>query len=63
MLVKYVTGRIVHYKVNPRIRSLLELAYADFHSHFHRERDPISMVHNYEDARDREVVALATALL
>ncbi len=53
----------VTHRANPKIQSLLDAAYQDFHSHFHRERDPISLVHPYKDPRDREVAALATALL
>jgi uncharacterized protein (TIGR02757 family) len=53
----------VSYRPSPKIQSLLEAAYADFHSHFHRERDPVSLVHPYRKARDREIAALATALL
>lgn len=42
---------------------LLELAYRDFHSHYHRELDPVSFAHRYPDPRDKEIVALLAAVL
>lgn len=50
-------------RVNPEIKSLLEAAYTDFHSTYHRERDPVSLVHLYKESRDREIAAFFTALL
>jgi uncharacterized protein (TIGR02757 family) len=45
------------------VRALLESAYADFHSTFYRDRDPVCLVHPFADPRDREVAGLFTALL
>lgn len=41
----------------------MERAFHEFHTHYHRERDPVSIVHRYEDPRDQEVVALFAACL
>lgn len=46
-----------------RMQRLLDTAYARFHSEYHRERDPVSLVHRYEDRGDREVAAFFAALL
>jgi uncharacterized protein (TIGR02757 family) len=48
---------------NPVILKLLESAYSDFHSHYYREKDPISLVHAFQDAPDREIAAFLSALL
>lgn len=49
---------------NPeRLRKLLDTAHARFHSEYHRERDPVSLVHRYTDPGDREVAAFFAALL
>lgn len=53
----------MRYRANPEILRLLESAYADYHSHFHRGQDPVSLVHRYTDPRDREVAAFVTSLL
>ncbi len=45
------------------IKELLELAYNDFHNQYHRQRDPISRVHQYRDPRDQEIAALFSALI
>lgn len=42
---------------------LLEKAYADFHTHYHRERDPVDLVHSYSNPKDQELVAFITSLL
>jgi len=49
--------------VKPDHSKLLELAYRDFHSHYHRERDPVSLCHPFTDPRDQEVAALLSAVL
>lgn len=49
--------------MSPEIRRLLDAAYGDFHSHYYRDRDPVSLVHNYTTARDREVAAFFASLL
>jgi uncharacterized protein (TIGR02757 family) len=49
--------------VNLQIKSLLDLAYTDFHSTYHREKDPVSLVHRFSDPRDQEVAAFLAALL
>ncbi len=41
----------------------LERAYRDFHHHFHREKDPVGIVHRYSSPKDQEVVGLYAALL
>jgi len=46
-----------------RTGKLLELAYQDFHSHYHRELDPVSFCHRYPDPKDKEIVALLAAVL
>jgi uncharacterized protein (TIGR02757 family) len=46
-----------------RTLRLLEAAYSDFHSHYYRARDPVSLVHNYKSAKDREVAALVASTL
>lgn len=50
-------------RIKPEIKNLLEAAYRDFHSTYHRERDPISLAHLYTDSRDREVAAFFAALV
>jgi uncharacterized protein (TIGR02757 family) len=50
-------------RVQPKIARLLESAFTEFHSHFHREQDPVSLVHRFPERRDREAAALVTALL
>ena len=45
------------------VKSILERAYLDHHSAFHRERDPVSLVHSYATPRDREIAAVYAALL
>ncbi len=45
------------------LRELLEFAYRDFHSVYHRNMDPISFAHKYEDNSDKEVVAFISSLL
>ncbi len=47
----------------PEIKRVLELAYRDYHCHFHREKDPVSLVHRYPDIRDQECAAFFAALL
>lgn len=42
---------------------LLERAYQEYHSHYHRERDPVSLVHTFKNPKDQEVVAFLAALL
>ncbi len=49
--------------VNSKTRNLLELAYREFHSCYHRTLDPISFAHQYEDRKDKEIVAFLAALL
>jgi uncharacterized protein (TIGR02757 family) len=49
--------------INPLTLRLLESAYADFHSHYYREKDPISLVHPFPASRDKEVAAFLAALL
>lgn len=51
------------HSLNPRIKLLLDAAYSDFHSHYYREKDPVSLVHAFADRKDREVVAFYAALL
>lgn len=46
-----------------RLRKILDTAYARFHSEYHRERDPVSLVHRYADPGDREVAGFFAALL
>ena len=48
---------------SPKIRELLDAAYHNFHTSYHRGKDPISLVHEFEHARDREVVAFLAACL
>jgi len=48
---------------SPRVHALLEAAYDDFHSRYHRGRDPVSLVHAFSAAADREAAALIAALL
>lgn len=45
------------------LRNLLEAAYRDHHSCHSRERDPLSLVHRYNDPADQEVVGLIAAVL
>ena len=42
---------------------ILERAYREFHSSYHREKDPIQLVHLYPRAKDKEIVGFITALL
>lgn len=42
---------------------LLQIAFDEFHSQFHLERDPISHVHRYRRPEDQEVVGLISAIL
>ena len=48
---------------SPKIRELLDAAYSDFHTSYYRGKDPISLVHEFSDNRDREVVAFLAACL
>lgn len=43
--------------------ALLERAYSDFHVQYHRERDPVGLVHSYSNPKDQELVAFIAALL
>lgn len=38
-----------------------ETAYRDFHSEFHRDRDPISRVYRYKNPEDQEIIAFLAA--
>jgi len=49
--------------VNQALKTLLERAYQDFHTRYHRANDPISLVHDYSEPGDQEVVAFFCALL
>lgn len=44
-------------------RQLLENALRDFHTKFHRDRDPIQWPHKFSDRADREVAAFFSAIL
>jgi hypothetical protein len=48
---------------HPPTHKLLEKAYQDYHSHFHRERDAIARVSSYSNPKDQEIVAFLSALL
>jgi len=50
-------------KAKPEIRRILDLAYRDYHSHFYREKDPVSLVHRFSDPKDQECAAFLAALL
>lgn len=45
------------------LQQLLESAYTDFHSHYYRGKDPVSLVHEMTDRRDQEVAAAFAAVL
>ncbi|MCB0418546.1 MAG: TIGR02757 family protein [Bdellovibrionaceae bacterium] len=46
-----------------RLRAVLESTYQDYHLQERRSSDAVHWVHDYEDSRDREVVAFFSALL
>jgi len=50
-------------KFNLQTKLLLEKAYMDFHTSYHRERDPVSLVHRYREKRDQEIAAFFACLL
>jgi uncharacterized protein (TIGR02757 family) len=45
------------------LQSLLESAYVDFHSHYYRGHDPVSLVHGLGDPKDQEIAAVFAAVL
>lgn len=47
----------------PPLATILDAAYRDHHSHYSRSRDPLSLVHRYKNARDKEVAGFLAALL
>lgn len=49
--------------MDKKVSALLERAYREFHSHYYREKDPVSLAHRYPDAKDREVAAFFAACL
>jgi uncharacterized protein (TIGR02757 family) len=48
---------------NAEIARALEAAYQDFHSHYHRGRDPISLAHHYASPADKEIAGFLAAIL
>lgn len=48
---------------NGELQSLLDAAYADHHSQYSRSRDPLSLVHGYLSAADKEIAGFLCALL
>lgn len=50
-------------KASGELIKLLQIAFDEFHSQFHLERDPISHVHRFSRPEDQEVVGLVSAIL
>ncbi len=50
-------------KASSELSKLLQIAFDEFHSQFHLERDPISYVHRFTRPDDQEVVGLVSAIL
>ncbi len=50
-------------KASSELTKLFQIAFDEFHSQFHLERDPIFHVHRYSRPEDQEVVGLIAAIL